>query len=64
MGVLAENVYNELNNLYMVDILTFEALTKGHNYLQKIGESNTKNKQLLALVDKDLLGPDLQTLIK
>lgn len=62
VGALAENLYNELNTLNMIDILTFEALTKGHNYLNKIGDSNIDSPSL-HLIDKDLCGPDLQSLI-
>lgn len=62
VGILAEGLYNELNNIYMIDILTFEALAKSHNYLKKIGENNfnPEAKRILNLVDKDIFGvPDI-----
>eukprot|EP00347_Sterkiella_histriomuscorum_P017933 403347426 len=63
VGMLAESLYHELNNLSMIDILTFEALTKSHNYLKKIGE-DTQQQPILNMISKDLLGPDLQTIIQ
>lgn len=67
VGFLAENLFNELNNLIMIDILTFEALTKSHDYLKKIGSDNTFNpeaKHVLNLVNRELMSSDLQALIK